>query len=121
MAYDELSGFDLYECYDSNTKTTTRYEGTFMENYYDGWGKLYTNDELEYIGYWSDGYKEGAGTLYYTNDSGKKRMYKGEFLHGQCHGYGEIYDENDNLISKGQFEEGKLVEDMEQEIDQGTD
>lgn len=109
MAYNKRSGFGVYEHYDSDTKVTKKYEGTYAEDQLNGWGVFYSNNKVVYEGYWSDGYQEGNGTLYYTDDSGEERTYIGEFSKGEWHGYGQIYDKNNEIIQKGQFENGELV------------
>lgn len=109
MAYGKRCGFGVYDGYHSDINTQIKYEGTFVSDLYDGWGVLYHDNKLVYVGNWSDGEKKGTGTLYYTDESGTKWKYEGEFSENEENGYGEIYDEENNLIQKGQFENGEFV------------
>ena len=50
---------------------------------------------------------DGSGTLYDTNGAVK---YKGEFLLGQYHGAGTLYDSaTGQVLEEGEFREGVLV------------
>ena len=50
---------------------------------------------------------DGSGTLYDANGAVK---YKGEFLQGQYHGAGTLYDSaTGQVLEEGEFREGTLV------------
>lgn len=69
----------------------------------NGYGKkTYSNGD--YIGFWSNGLKEGYGSYYWTKSKGQ---YIGSWESDKMSGYGVyISDDNDNL--RGQYRDGKM-------------
>lgn len=65
----------------------------------------YENGSISYSGDYKYGKASGKGTLYHDNGHIK---YKGWFLDTHFHGFGEKYDYCAKLMSKGQWNKGKL-------------
>jgi len=63
--------------YDNNSKII--YQGNWVEDLYDGFGKLYINNFLKYKGQFVQGYYNGIGTIYFDNGN---KNFKAEFKLG---------------------------------------
>ena len=74
------------------------YEGNFVNDKYEGQGKLIFNDKY-YIGNFIDGKIHGKGTLFSKNGN---VIYEGDFEFGNYDGYGTLYEKNGEYY-KGQF------------------
>ena len=76
----------------------------------NGIGTLYIkkneNKHLLYYGNFSMGEYDGNGKLYYEDGT----YYKGEFLENKRHGYGTLFNKNDDIIFEGKFENDKYRE-----------
>ena len=78
------------------------YEGSIIEDKFEGYGKyIYENGEY-YIGQWKEDLRNGKGILYYKNG---KIKYDGEFLNDKFEGNGKYIWENDEYYI-GQFKDG---------------
>ena len=78
------------------------YKGDFVNNYYEGNGKLIYEDGEYYIGQFLKGERHGKGILNYKNDNIK---YEGEFVNDKKEGNGKyIWEDGDYYI--GQFKNG---------------
>lgn len=68
-----------------------RYVGDFVNGEFDGYGRLeipisWTEREI-YIGYWSEGYRQGRGTHW----NGKGNLYIGEWRNNKRNGQGSYF------------------------------
>lgn len=80
------------------------YEGDFIDGMKVGFGKEYDkNNKLIYEGSFLNNVYDGTGTYY---EDGYK--YIGGFKNGRFHGQGKLYDEKGNL-KYGEFKEGKYI------------
>ena len=85
---------------------TIKFEGSF-ENGMRKKGKEYNKSGiLVYDGTFVNQNYDGIGTFYYTNGF----VYKGEFKENKLSGHGEIYDKDNNLIQKGLYSNNLLVQ-----------
>jgi hypothetical protein len=73
---------------------TKLYEGELKNGVAEGFGELYENDELRYIGEFADNKYNGIGTLF----DGEKRYY-GNFENNSFHGEGTLT----NVVNGSQF------------------
>ena len=79
-----------------------RYEGEFINAYYEGNGTLFNaDDETIYSGSWKRGYYQGFGTLHQEDGS----VYTGEFFKGAKNGHGTL------VSTSGEKLEGQWVSD----------
>ena len=104
------------------------YEGDFVDDYYEGNGKLVYENGDYYIGQFLKGEKHGKGKEYRKNGdikyegdfvNGKAEgmgnhyningdyYYVGQWLNGSINGKGIIYDKNGNMLYDGDFVNGK--------------
>jgi antitoxin component YwqK of YwqJK toxin-antitoxin module len=68
--------------------------------------KTYDNGKYTYVGTFNkDGQREGKGKWY----EGDILMYEGEYFNDYPNGQGKMYDEDGNLMYKGEFQYGKPV------------
>ena len=67
------------------------YDGYFVNNYYEGDGKLVYESGVIYIGQFLKGERHGKGILYYKNGNIK---YEGDFVHDKKEGNGKFIWEN---------------------------
>ena len=81
-----------------------RYEGTFLDNMFEGQGTFVFADKRKYKGGFKQGKKSGFGQFTWTNGS----AYEGEWLNGHQHGHGKFTDEKAH-VHEGEFVEGKLL------------
>jgi len=93
-------------CYFEDGKK--RYEGTWQNGEWHGDGVLYyqqSDDSNEakvlYRGQFEVGECSGAGTCYLEKNSAKR--YSGQWLEGDRHGVGHLYNDNGLVIYKGQW------------------
>lgn len=98
-----------------------KYDGSWKDDKYDGYGKYYNCPEaissgsqtywnsksLVYMGNFKDGQYHGEGTEFYNS---KVVRYQGQFKDGLYHGTGKFYDELGNVIHEGIFRNGEFVE-----------
>jgi len=77
------------------------YVGSYLNNKYDGRGKLYRSDgSIKYEGEFVLGHIIGFGTSYRSDGS---IYYKGNFVLGMKHGYGTLYNNKNKVIYEGRF------------------
>jgi hypothetical protein len=57
-----------------------KYEGDFINDKYEGYGKYIDENGEYYIGEWSNGLRHGKGTIYNKNNTIK---YEGDFVNGE--------------------------------------
>ena len=80
-----------------------KYEGDFVNDKYDGYGKYFWENGEYYIGNWMNGLKYGKGKEYYKNGSIK---YDGDFVNDKYEGYGKYIYEN------GEYYNGQWMNDL---------
>jgi hypothetical protein len=82
-----------------------RYEGSFLDGYRHGLGRLTFSSSKVYEGYFFGGQPQGSGTL-----CGFESVYKGEFQNGLKHGKGIwIKDKKGEKVTiEGMWQNGKL-------------
>ena len=80
-----------------------KYSGEFVNDLFEGKGKLIVINESEYIGNFMKGKKIGLGTLKYENGD----IYNGEFNNDLYNGTGCLKKENGDSYA-GVFKDGKL-------------
>ena len=73
-----------------------KYDGDFVNNEYEGKGKLIYENGEKYIGEWLNGKKNGKGIEYYKDDSIK---YDGDFVNDKYEGRGKYVYENDDYYN----------------------
>lgn len=78
------------------------YEGGFRQGAYDGEGTLYQKGEILYQGHFSKGVYDGYGILFAKG----RKIYEGSFLNGLYDGAGVLYD-GERLLYTGSFAKGK--------------
>ena len=81
------------------------FNGHFKNGLYEGFGRLYQDQELIYIGYFKKNKYNGKGILY----SNKQIKYEGNFLNGEYNGIGIEYRKNGKIKMK--FENGKPLKE----------
>ena len=102
----------LYEgkgiLYNNYTHNQIRYKGYFSKGKYNGFGKLYNdNNELIYEGFFKDDKYNGKGIKYRN----KKKIYEGHFLDDNLEGMViEYFIENGKRKRKIYFSENKIKE-----------
>ena len=87
-----------------NYTNGSKYMGSFKDGKLNGYGTYTWDDTGEYVGDLKDDLFDGYGTM--TWPDGTK--YVGNFENDLFNGYG-VYTEKDGTISKGMWEDGKLV------------
>ena len=117
---------------DDIDKKNPIYNGNFVNDVYEGKGKLKLKtkdeDDLYYEGEFKNGKKHGEGKIFdkynkiiydghfvddeYEGENEKHLFedggyYLGQFKNGKCHGKGVIYDENNEVVYEGDFINGK--------------
>lgn len=103
---DEIHGKGKYIYLDGSY-----YEGEFVGGEQVGYGKLVSVDGIIiYKGQWLKNTYHGPGKYYYDNG---KIMYKGNWSYGECHGLGVMYHEDGTKNYKAIFENGQVVENLE--------
>jgi hypothetical protein len=105
------------------------FEGTMVENGWNGFGTFIWNDGRKYIGTFVNGKQQGEGTIYFPNDAGScsgefrknkihgiieivyssKHKYIGKVVKGVKNGFGTLYDEFDIKYFEGNFVNGELT------------
>jgi hypothetical protein len=90
-----------------------RYVGEWSDGKYDGCGKLIDNEGVWYYeGEFKNGKFHGNGIAsIYGGDK-----YEGEFKNGKFHGNGVLYDEDGEVVIKGEWIEGELTNEEENKI-----
>lgn len=81
-----------------------RLEGTFKEDNFEGFGRVFAGDRLRYEGEFVKGRLEGNGKEY-----GEDFSYEGGFKEGEKHGYGRLLYTNGDVYEgdfKGGYKEG---------------
>ena len=69
-----------------------QYNGHVVDGICHGFGYLNAKNQYRYIGGWFQGKKDGYGICEWVVNNGmSKSWYKGNFLNGVIHGYGELY------------------------------
>ena len=71
------------------------YEGDFVNDYYEGKGKLVYEEGVYYIGQFLKGERHGKGILYYKNGNIK---YEGDFVHNKKEAMGNIFGKMEIII-----------------------
>lgn len=83
------------------------YNGEWLDGEYSGSGTLYENG-LNFTGFFSNGKKNGDGTLYFANGN---RKFEGVFENDISDGFGELYNESGDCIRRGFFYNLRLKEE----------
>ena len=96
---DVINGYGTYTSNDG-----TKYVGEYKNNKMNGYGTYTYSNGRKYVGNLKDDLFDGYGTM--TWPDGTK--YVGNFENDLFNGYG-VYTEKDGTISKGMWEDGKLV------------
>ena len=96
---NKMNGYGTYT-YSNGRK----YVGNLKDDLFDGYGTFIWPDGRKYVGNLKDDLFDGYGTM--TWPDGTK--YVGNFENDLFNGYG-VYTEKDGTISKGMWEDGKLV------------
>ena len=68
-----------------------KYDGDFVKDKFEGYGKYIYENGNYYIGQWVNGLRQGKGKIYYKNGNIK---YDGDFVKGTYEGYGKYICEN---------------------------
>jgi 5'-nucleotidase len=103
----KVSGFGVLRMADDGDT----YEGEFENGLLHGDAHFYSDDGDHYLGEWVAGKKEGMGTYWY-DPSSPIFKYTGEWVNDQQDGSGTLYYRNGKEV-KGVFQEGKLVEQVQ--------
>ena len=115
-----------------------KYDGYFVNDKCEGFGKYIKENGFIYIGQWMNGLKHGKGMIYYPNGNIKYdgyfvndkyegfgkyiditgNYYIGQLLNNLKHGKGNEYDKNGNLIYDGNLlmENQKVMENIFQKM-----
>lgn len=88
-------------------KKGNKYQGQFKNNKFDGQGILTYKNGAKYTGQWRNGLMQGKGTMIYENGN----KYEGQWSLNFQNGYGKLTDANGNVISEGQWLNGKYIEE----------
>ena len=81
------------------------FEGDMMKGFVrEGEGKEYGIDGKSalYVGGWKNGLRDGYGSEFHSGSV----LYIGEWKNGLKHGMGEEYDENEDIVRKGEWTNG---------------
>ncbi len=88
------------------------YEGSFSSGKFHGFGTLYNkNHKIRYNGNWSYGKKNGTGTTY--NENGEI-IYRGNWYDDKYHGFGTLLNPGGSLKYSGQWYEGRTEEEQKE-------
>lgn len=79
------------------------YEGQFVENQFEGKGKLTFKDGRQFNGDFKGGKKDGQGTMIQADGN----KYIGSWKNDQMHGIGIFFDARDGTKKQGAWKEGK--------------
>lgn len=79
------------------------YTGTFMNNLFDGKGKLTFSDGRVYEGDFRAGKREGQGTMLFPNGN----KYIGAWANDLQHGVGVFFSAKDGVRRHGEYKNGK--------------
>ena len=82
------------------------YTGYWKNGLAEGKGKLEYKNGNVFFGEWKNGKANGIGEMLYVNGT----RYVGEWLDSQAHGYGTVYDLEGNILYRGKWENGKIIE-----------
>ena len=85
--------------------TGSRYEGDWVDNLRHGQGKFYWPDGQYYEGAYADDTRSGQGTYYWPNGE----RYTGTWKADKRNGQGTFYDSKGEIMTKGIWEDDKLV------------
>ena len=111
-----------------------KYEGEFVNNKFEGYGKYYFESGKYYIGQWLNDMQHGKGKIYDKNGKvilegdfkydhldgiGKiflsdGNYFIGQYKKGKAHGEGKVYDKNGNVLYLCLFFDGKLIDKEKQ-------
>ncbi|MEM7186910.1 MAG: 5'/3'-nucleotidase SurE [Bacteroidota bacterium] len=87
------------------------YEGEFIDNRLNGYGKFYNDDGDHYEGYFDNWARSGEGTYWYEPESDVFK-YEGLWKDDEPNGMGTMYY-RDGRVEYGLFEDGELVREQE--------
>ena len=86
-----------------------KYVGKFKDFERHGQGIIFNYfGEIQHIGEFKDGWKDGYGTHIYYNKGGDSDKYIGEWKRGRKHGQG-TYTYADGTIEKGLWENDEFI------------
>jgi len=88
------------------------YEGDFLDNKAEGYGKMIYEDGEYYIGEFKNGKLNGNGKMYYKKGNLK---YEGNYVDGKMEGYGKYIFENGEYYI-GEFKNDKKMEKVKNSI-----
>ena len=111
-----------------------KYEGEFVNNKFEGYGKYYFESGKYYIGQWLNDMQHGKGKIYdkngkvilegdfkYDHLDGIAKIflsdgnyYIGQYKEGKAHNEGKLYDKNGNVLYLCLFFNGKLIDKEKQ-------
>jgi hypothetical protein len=97
----QRNGYGVYVDAKSN-----KYDGNWLDNKKSGYGVQENSDGTVYMGEFRDGLFNGFGEL--VRENGQK--YTGNFKDNLAHGDGAEYFSDGELIRKGRYEKGLIVE-----------
>jgi len=98
------NGDGIKYCTQTNKTLVIKYIGVFKGAFLEGNGKIYINNYLYYEGNFVNNKYNGFGKIYYNN---KKIRYAGNFKNNLKDGNGKLYDIKGNLLYDGNFKEDK--------------
>jgi hypothetical protein len=84
----------------------TNYKGSFVNNLFDGQGRLHKFGKFEYIGQFKAGQFEGIGSL---ESFELKTKFEGEFKNGKKHGQGVLIKLSGSEEFRGTFVQGQFT------------
>jgi len=86
---------------------THQYLGEWKSNKWEGKGTLEKADGERYVGEWLNGQRHGTGTLWKREKDGSlRKVYSGQWSHGQMAGKGHFIDEKTGDMYVGEFQNG---------------
>ena len=83
---------------------TIKYDGDFVNNQFNGFGKYYFESGNYYIGQFKDDMQNGKGKIF---DKDGNIKFEGEYINDHMNGNGKLYLENGYYIT--QFVDDKMV------------
>ena len=115
----------------------SKYDGEFSDNNINGKGIYTWGDQRKYIGDWKNNKMDGKGVFTWPDNRKYKgdykddkkdgygvfewadgRKYKGFWKNGKQHGEGEFFNINTNSWRKGEWEEGKRIRWIDEEVEE---
>lgn len=111
MYIRRMKSFSQNRMTEYNEKNEIIYNGSFNNDYRlqyprHEYGEEYQSGDMVYKGNWQNGSRYGEGTSYRHNHV----LFTGNWKENVPHEYGELYDDSGNVLHKGVWNDGVLID-----------